>query len=154
MSHTRHLPFQTGARAASAGARTADPARQAYLILRTAFTLAPIVFGADKFAHLLVNWDRYLAPSIAGLSPWGVHQTMYVVGVVEIVAGIVVAVSPRIGAPVVSLWLLGIIVNLLLIPGYYDVALRDFGLLLAALALWRLATVYDTRALPWARRSS
>ena len=153
MSHTRHLPFLSHG-ATTAGARAADPARQAYVILRTAFTVAPILFGADKFAQLLVDWDRYLAPSIAGLSPFGVHQTMYLVGVVEIVAGIVVAVVPRIGAPIVSLWLLGIIVNLLLIPGYYDVALRDFGLLLASLALCRLATAYDTRTLPWARSSS
>lgn len=154
MSHTRHLPFLSHGATTTAGARAADPARQAYVILRTAFTVAPILFGADKFAQLLVDWDRYLAPSIAGLSPFGVHQTMYLVGVVEILAGILVAVAPRIGAPIVSLWLLGIIVNLLLIPGYYDVALRDFGLLLASLGLWRLATVYDTRTLPWARSSS
>ena len=100
-------------------------------------------------AHLLVNWDRYLAPPIAALSPFSVHHTMDVVGVVEIVAGLGVAFAPRFGAPVVTLWLFGIVVNLLLVPGYYDIALRDFGLMLAALALWRLATVYDTRRLPW-----
>jgi len=129
--------FRTGVPAALA--RGADPAYQAFTILRTAFTVAPILFGADKFLHLMVNWDVYLAPRLANLSPFTAHGTMYVVGVIEIIAGLVVAVAPRIGAPVVALWLLGIIVNLFLIPGHYDVALRDFGLLLAAVALWRLA---------------
>ena len=123
------------------------------MILRSAFTIAPIVFGADKALHVLVNWDRYLAPTIAHLSPFSVHQTMYVVGVIEIIAGVVVAVAPRIGAPIVSLWLLGIIVNLLLIPGYYDVALRDFGLFLAAVALWRLSIAYSARTLRATRGS-
>ena len=128
-----------------------DPAYQAFLILRSAFTIAPIFFGLDKFFSVMTNWDRYLAPSIAGLSPFTVHQTMYVVGAIEIVAGVVVALVPRLGAPIVALWLLGIVTNLLLVPGFYDVALRDFGLLLAAVALWRLSTVYDRRRLPWAR---
>ena len=149
MAHTHHLRtgIKTTSDTPSSWGHTADPAYQAFLILRGAFTIAPILFGADKFFHLLVNWDRYLAPTIAQLSPFTVHQTMYVVGVVEIVAGVVVAVAPRIGAPIVSLWLLGIIVNLLLIPGYYDVALRDFGLFLAAVALWRLSLAYGTRTL-------
>jgi hypothetical protein len=121
------------------------PAYQAFLILRGGFTVAPILFGVDKFLHVLVNWDSYLAPDIAHLSPLSVHHTMYLVGAIEVVAGLLVAVRPRLGAPVVALWLLGIIVNLLLIPGYYDIALRDFGLLLAALALARLAAAYDTR---------
>lgn len=149
MTHTRNLSQVAGPEPAVARPRAADPAFQAFVILRSAFTLAPIVFGADKFAHLLVNWDRYLAPAIAGLSPFSAHVTMDIVGVVEIVAGIVVALAPRYGAPLVAVWLTGIVVNLLLVPGYYDVALRDFGLLLAALALWRLAAVYDTRPLPW-----
>ncbi len=151
MAHTHHLPSTTAA--TSSRGRAGDPAFQAFYILRSAFTLAPIVVGADKFSDVLVNWDRYLAPSIAGLSPFGVHETMYLVGVVEILAGLLVAALPRLGAPVVSLWLLGIIVNLLLIPGYYDVAVRDFGLFLAALALWRLATAYDSRSLRRARSS-
>ncbi len=151
MAQTQHRPASTISAATSAArSRVADPAYQAFLILRTAFTIAPIVFGADKFFGLLVSWDRYLAPSIANLSPLSVHDTMYVVGVVEIVAGLLVAVAPRLGAPVVSLWLLGIIVNLLLVPGYYDIALRDFGLFLAAVSLWRLAVVYDARSL-WRR---
>lgn len=151
MAHTQHRPASTISAATSpARSRVADPAYQAFLILRSAFTIAPIVFGADKFFGLLVSWDRYLAPSIANLSPLSVHDTMYVVGVVEIVAGLLVAVAPRLGAPVVSLWLLGIIGNLLLVPGYYDIALRDFGLFLAAVSLWRLAVVYDARSL-WRR---
>jgi len=129
-----------------------NPAYQAFLILRSAFTVAPILFGVDKFFHVMVNWDAYLAPRIARLSPLSVHHSMFVVGVIEIVAGLLVALWPRLGAPVVALWLLGIIVNLLLIPGYYDVALRDFGLLLAALALARLAAAYDTRTLTARRR--
>jgi len=127
--------------------RTADPAEQAFMILRAAFTVAPILFGADKFFHLMVNWDRYLAPILSDPLPFSPHQLMYAVGVIEIVAGIVVAVHPRLGAPVVAAWLAGIIVNLLLIPGFYDVALRDFGLFLAAIALARLATRYDPRPL-------
>ncbi len=148
MAHTQNSPSTaTEAQPIASKGRAGDPAYQAFLILRSAFTIAPIVFGADKFFGLLVNWDRYLAPSIARLSPFDVHQTMYVVGVIEIVAGLLVAVAPRLGAPVVGLWLLGIIGNLLLIPGYYDIALRDFGLLLATLALWRLSNVYGGRGL-------
>lgn len=127
------------------------PAYQAFLVLRAAFTVAPILFGADKFFGLMVDWDKYLAPAFADLSPFSVHTSMYIVGVIEIVAGIVVALRPRLGAPVVAAWLLGIILNLLLIPGYYDVALRDFGLLLAAVALARLAAAYDLHPLPWSR---
>jgi len=127
--------------------RTADPAEQAFMILRAAFTVAPILFGADKFFHLMVNWDRYLAPMLSDPLPFTPHQLMYAVGVIEIIAGIVVAIHPRLGAPVVAAWLAGIIVNLLLIPGFYDVALRDFGLFLAAIALARLATRYDPRPL-------
>jgi uncharacterized membrane protein YphA (DoxX/SURF4 family) len=150
MSHTKHP--EAAASTAAADRSSADgPAYQAFLVLRTAFTVAPILFGLDKFFGLMVDWDRYLAPALAGLSPFGVHETMYVVGAIEIVAGIVVALRPRLGAPVVALWLLGIIVNLLLIPGYYDVALRDFGLFLAAVALARLATAYDPHPVPWSR---
>lgn len=116
-----------------------SPTFQAYVILRSAFTIAPILFGLDKFFDYMVSWDSYLAPGIASLSPWSVHTTMYAVGVVEIAAGIIVAVRPRIGAPIVALWLLGIIVNLLLLGGHLDIALRDLGLCLAAVALARLA---------------
>lgn len=132
----------TSARPETAPRTTAltDPAYQAFLMLRTAFTLAPVVFGLDKFAGVLTDWERYLAPTINDLVPGSAHQAMLIVGVVEVAAGVLVAVRPRIGGYVVAAWLAGIIVNLLLIPGFYDVALRDFGLFVAALALARLAT--------------
>jgi hypothetical protein len=119
-----------------------DPARQAFLLLRTVFTVAPIVFGLDKFANVLTDWPTYLAPWIDGIVPGTAQQAMYAVGVVEVVAGVVVAVIPRFGGWLVAAWLFGIIVNLLTFPGFYDIALRDFGLLVAAVALARLATVY------------
>ena len=121
---------------------TADPARQAFLLLRTVFTVAPIAFGLDKFANLLTDWPQYLAPWIDRIVPGTAQQAMYAVGVVEILAGLLVAVAPRIGAWVVVAWLAGIIVNLLTIPGFYDIALRDFGLLVGAAALARLAVRY------------
>jgi hypothetical protein len=120
-----------------------DPVRQAYRILHVGFTIAPILAGADKFFHLLVDWDKYLAPAIANLSPIGGHNFMLVVGVIEIVAGLIVAFKPRFGAYIVAAWLWGIIVNLLMVPGYFDIALRDFGLSLGALALGRLSAVFD-----------
>jgi hypothetical protein len=119
-----------------------DPAYQAYVLLRTAFTVAPIVFGVDKFFNLLTDWSRYLSPAVNDLVPGSAHQLMLVVGVVEVVAGLLVAVRPQLGAYLVVGWLAGIIVNLLLVPGFYDIALRDFGLLLAALALARLAPAF------------
>src|SRR5688572_5348637 len=122
--------------ASSAAAR---PAYQAYLVLYAGFVALPILAGLDKFFHLLVNWDQYLAPLVAEFIPVTGHTFMLVVGVVEIAAGVLVAVRPRMGAYVVALWLWGIILNLLLIPGFYDVALRDFGLSLGALALARLS---------------
>jgi len=118
---------------------SAPPACQAYQILHFAFTAAPIIAGIDKFLHLLVNWDNYLAPWIANLSPIGGHNLMLVVGAIEIIAGLIVAFKPKIGAWIVFAWLWGIIVNLLSYPGFYDIALRDFGLSLGALALARLS---------------
>jgi hypothetical protein len=103
------------------------------------FIVLPIVAGLDKFVHLLVNWDQYLAPFVPRMLTISGHTFMLIVGVIEIVAGLLVAIRPRIGAPVVALWLWGIIVNLMLVPGFYDIALRDFGLSLGALALWRLS---------------
>ena len=120
--------------------RVADPTRQAFLLLRTVFTVAPIAFGLDKFANLLTDWPGYLAPFADRLIPGTAQQAMYAVGVIEILAGILVALRPKYGALVVAGWLAGIIVNLLILSGYYDVALRDFGLLVGALALWRLAS--------------
>ncbi len=116
-----------------------SPAYQAYRILHFGFIVAPIVAGLDKFFHLLTNWDQYLPGVVANLSPISAHALMLVVGAIEIVAGIGVALKPRIFAYVVAAWLAVIIINLLLIPGYFDIALRDFGLLLAALALGRLS---------------
>lgn len=123
-------------------ART-DPVFAAYWILRIGFTVLPIVFGLDKFTNVLTDWEGYLALWIIDLSPLTAHQMMLIVGVVEIVAGVAVALKPRYAAYVVALWLAGIIVNLVSYPGFYDVALRDFGLLLGALTLGRLASVYD-----------
>jgi hypothetical protein len=112
---------------------------QAFLLLRTVFTVAPIVFGLDKFFNLLTDWEAYLAPWINDLVPGSAHTAMLLVGVVEIVAGVVVAVRPRFGGYLVAAWLTGIIVDLVSQGRYYDIALRDFGLLVAALALARLA---------------
>ena len=122
-----------------------SPAHQAFRILHFGFTVAPILAGLDKFFHLLVNWDQYLPGVVATISPVHPHTLMLVVGVIEIVAGIGVALRPRIFAYVVAAWLALIIVNLLLIPGYFDVALRDFGLLLAALALARLSHQFSRK---------
>ena len=121
----------------------ADVGNQAFHILRFAFTVAPILFGIDKFTHLLVNWDQYLPSFVNKMLGGHGHEFMYVVGVIEIVAGIGVFLKPRIFAYVVSLWLVLIIANLLMIPGYFDVALRDLGLALAALALGRLSEKYS-----------
>ena len=120
-------------------AEESRPAHQAYQILHFAFTVAPILAGLDKFFHLLCNWDQYLAPWAARLSPIGGHNFMLAVGVVEVIAGLLVAVKPRWGAPVVAAWLCLIIVNLVSMGSYLDVALRDLGLALGALALWRLS---------------
>jgi hypothetical protein len=127
-----------------------DPAYQAYLMLRTVFTVAPIAFGLDKFFNVLTDWPKYLAPRIDSIVPGTAHQAMLLVGVIEIAAGVLVALRPEIGGWVVAAWLAGIIVNLLLIPGYYDVALRDFGLFVAAVALARLAWAFRMSAVPTA----
>jgi hypothetical protein len=126
-------------------ARARSRAYQAYLVLYAAFIVAPLIAGADKFFHLLVDWDQYLAPSIALRLPVAGHTFMLAVGVIELVAALLVAVKPRFGGYVVMAWLWGIILNLLLIPGYFDIALRDFGLSLGALALARLAEQYERR---------
>lgn len=118
------------------GRRGAD---EAFFLLRTVFTVAPILFGLDKFAQALSDWDFYLAPWINDIVPGDAHDAMMIVGVIEIVAGVLVAVAPRIGGYVVALWLAGIIIDLLTLGDFYDVALRDFGLLVGALALARLA---------------
>jgi hypothetical protein len=130
------------------GALRREPAVQALMLLRTAFTVAPILFGLDKFANVLTgDWTRYLSSQFNALIPGSAADAMHAVGVVEVIAGIIVAISPRIGGLIVAGWLAGIIVNLLLLGGYGDIALRDFGLLVAALALSRLASAErDPRA--------
>ncbi|MGI5404204.1 hypothetical protein ACQEVG_33085 [Streptomyces sp. CA-135486] len=139
MSTSMSAPSVTPRRAA-----LSDPGYQAFLCLRIVFTVAPILFGLDKFANLLVDWPGYLAPWIDDIVPGSAQAAMYAVGVIEVVAGVVVAVAPRFGGWLVAGWLAGIIVNLLSIPGHYDIALRDFGLLVAAVALARLAGKYAT----------
>ena len=129
---------------ASTTQELADPAYQGFLLLRIGFTVAPILFGLDKFAHVLVDWDIYLAPEFSDLLNAEAHTLMYFVGAIEIVAGLVVALRPRFGGYLVAAWLAGIIVNLLMMADYYDIALRDFGLLLAALTLARLATAFPS----------
>jgi uncharacterized membrane protein YphA (DoxX/SURF4 family) len=124
-------------------ATAGSPAYQAFTILRIGFTVAPIIAGLDKFLGLLVNWDQYVPSVVNNLLGGAGHEFMYVVGIIEIVAGIGVALKPRIFAYVVAAWLAVIIINLLMIPGYFDVALRDLGLALGALALARLSAVYD-----------
>jgi uncharacterized membrane protein YphA (DoxX/SURF4 family) len=136
--------------AATAQRSWKEPAYGAYLMLRIGFTVLPIVFGIDKFSNVLVHWDKYLAPWIERLSPLSAHHTMWIVGIIEIVAGVAVAIKPRYAAYIVAAWLAGIVINLLTFSGFYDIALRDFGLMLAALTLARLASIFD---LPWKRRS-
>jgi uncharacterized membrane protein YphA (DoxX/SURF4 family) len=132
----RPVPFPT------AQALRGDTVAQAFTLLRIAFTVAPILFGLDKFAGVLTDdWTRYLAPAFNDIIPGSAGDAMHIVGVVEIVAGLVVAIAPRFGGLLVAAWLGGIIVNLLIVGGYGDTAPRDFGLLLGALTLARLATV-------------
>lgn len=129
---------------AAASSDISAPGYQAYQILRLGFTVAPIVAGLDKFFNLLVNWEQYLPSSVNRLIGSHGHELMLAVGVIEIIAGIGVALKPKVFAYVVSAWLLLIVANLLMVPGYYDVALRDFGLALAALALGRLSQGVST----------
>ena len=133
------------ARLAPTGAspRRTEPGYQAYMLLRLAFTVAPIAFGLDKFFNIMVDWTQYLASWINDFLPGNAHDAMHMVGVIEIAAGLLVAVKPRYGAPLVAAWLAGIILDLLTLSGYYDVALRDFGLMLGALTLTRLAFAFD-----------
>src|SRR3954467_14044617 len=120
-----------------------DPAAQALLLMRVVFVVAPILFGIDKFANVLTDdWTRYLATEFNDIIPGSAAAAMHMVGIVEIVAGLVVLVTPRFGSLLVAAWLGGIILNLLLVGGYGDIPLRDFGLLLSALTLSRLATAY------------
>ena len=124
-----------------------EPGAQAFTILRVGFTVAPILFGLDKFFNLMTDWTQYLAPWLNDIIPGTAQQAMYAVGVIEIVAGVLVFFAPRWGGYIVAAWLGGIILNLLTAgePGYYDIALRDFGLLLGALSLAQLALAFEDR---------
>jgi hypothetical protein len=142
-SSTMDTPLSAPASGTIARIRAAEPGYQAFLMLRLAFTVAPIAFGIDKFANVMVHWPKYLAPWINDIVPGTAQQAMYAVGVIEIAAGLAVLVKPRYGAWLVAAWLGGIIINLLTYSGFYDIALRDFGLMLGALTLARLALAYD-----------
>jgi hypothetical protein len=128
--------------------RSTTGSDRAFLLLRTVFTVAPIAFGLDKFANVLTDWDQYLAPWINDIVPGTAGDAMLIVGVIEIAAGVVVAVAPRYGGLLVAAWLAGIIVNLVTMGEFYDVALRDFGLLVGALALTLLASDRAARSHP------
>jgi uncharacterized membrane protein YphA (DoxX/SURF4 family) len=136
-------PAPPNGNVAVAPANWRDPRYQAFSLMRLTFTVGPIAFGIDKFFNVLVDWPTYLAPWINDLAPGTGQEFMYFVGVVEILAGVAVALKPRYGAYIVAAWLAGIVINLLTHSGFYDIALRDFGLMLAALTLARLAAVYD-----------
>lgn len=118
---------------------TSSRVNQAYQAMHLIFTVAPVIAGVDKFTHFLVNWDQYLAPQIAALLPFSAHTFMWIVGVIEIVAGVGVLLMPRVFAYVVSVWLVGIIANLVIGGQYLDVALRDLGLAVGAFSLGRMS---------------
>jgi len=140
MAQTIHV---AGPASSIRDANFGDPRYQAFEILHWGFVAAPVLAGIDKFLRVLANWDVYLSPAFARISPFSVHGTMQMVGVIECIAGIAVAIRPRYGAYIVAAWLAGIILNLLLLGNFYDIALRDLGLGLAALALGRLSKSYD-----------
>jgi hypothetical protein len=124
-----------------------DPVNQAFTVLRIGFVALPILMGLDKFVKVMNNdWPMYLASQFNDIIPGSAQDAMYIVGGVEILAGLIVLIVPRFGGLLVAGWLAGIIASLLLVGGYGDIALRDFGLLLAALTLFRLAGVYSDRS--------
>ncbi len=139
----RRAPVYESSRAGTTPTDWSDPHYQAFSMMRLALTVAPIAFGLDKFFNEMVHWPNYLAPWINDIVPGTGQEFMYVVGAIEILAGIVVALKPRYGGYVVAAWLGAIVINLLTYSGFYDIALRDFGLMLAALTLARLAAAYD-----------
>jgi uncharacterized membrane protein YphA (DoxX/SURF4 family) len=148
---TLHRPVAISSAGVRSSARRSDPAYHAYVLLRLGFVVLPILFGIDKYTNALVHWDKYLAAWLDRIMPGTAHEFMFFVGAVEIVAGLAVLVKPRYGSWLVAAWLGGIVINLFTYSGYYDVAMRDFGLMLAALTLARLASVYDP-AWPLPRR--
>lgn len=143
MAAPAHVPARTHSLESGWRRAVDEPAYGAYWLLRVGYAVLPIWMGIDKFGNALTDWPSYLAPWIVDVLPFSAQTAMYVVGAIEIVAGVAVALKPRYAAYVVALWLTGIIVNLLTYSGFYDVALRDFGLLVGALALARLAAAHD-----------
>ena len=145
-SITLHRPVASvdGAKESTQAHRRSDPAYQAYLLLRVAFTVLPLGMGIDKYFNAMVDWPTYLAGWIHNILPGTSQQVMYGVGAVEILAGVLVALKPRYAAYVVAAWLAGIVINLFSYPGFYDIAVRDCVLMVAALALGRLASRYDS----------
>lgn len=143
MATTASHPRETTGLGRALHRARSEPAYGAFLTLWAGFTVLPLVMGLDKFANVLANWEGYLAPWVVSLLPFSAHTAMLIVGGIEVVAGVLVALRPRYAAYVVALWLAGIIVNLLTYPGFFDVALRDLGLLLGALALGQLARAYQ-----------
>ena len=137
-----HPQESSGLRQILARAKS-DPAYQAFVLLRIGFTIVPIAMGIDKFFNNFVNWEKYLAHWIWNISPWSAVHTMHVVGIIEIVAGVLVALKPRYFAYLVAAWLGGIVVDLLSYSGYYDIAIRDGALMVTALTLGRLASKFD-----------
>lgn len=135
-------PAPLGVRPRLNEVRGTEPGYQAYSLLYLGYIALPIIAGLDKFTHFLVDWDKYLSPLALALIGGRITGFMNLVGLIEISAGVLVAVRPRLGSLVVGLWLMGIVVNLLLMPGYRDIALRDFGLALGAFSLWRLSRQY------------
>ncbi len=147
METTAHLnDYEAATATGTTRADLRNPTYQAFQILHIGFVAAPVIAGIDKFFGILTNWDDYLSPTFASLSPLSPHGTMLTVGVIEVIAGLLVAFKPRIGAYVVAAWLVGIMLNLFLLGRGYDIALRDLGLFLGALALARLSTIYDRKA--------
>jgi len=130
-----------------------DRARQAFRILYVGFIVAPVLAGLDKFFNVLVDWEQYLAPVVTDVLPVSARTIMLAVGVVEIAAGVLVALRPRIGGYVVAVWLWAIIVNLLVAGDYFDIALRDLGLSFGALALAWLAEAFGTAGIAARQRS-
>jgi uncharacterized membrane protein YphA (DoxX/SURF4 family) len=150
---TLTAPVGVHARSEKRRLASSDPAYQGYLLLRIGFALAPVLFGVDKFFNVMVDWEKYLAPWINNIVPGSAADAMHLVGIVEIAAGLLVALKPRYCAYLVAAWLGGIIIDLLSYSGYYDIALRDFGLMLGALALGRLASKFDREGIGLGVRS-
>jgi uncharacterized membrane protein YphA (DoxX/SURF4 family) len=125
------------------GSEWSDGRYQAFMLMRLGYTVLPLAMGIDKFFNAMVSWPKYLADWIDNIAPGTAQQFMYFVGAVEILAGLIVLLKPRYGAYIVAAWLAGIVINLFSYGEWWDIGVRDFGLMLGALTLGRLASVYD-----------